>query len=69
MANGTLRLRAKVRASSVLPQPVGPTSKMFDLVNFDVRVILGRNEPLVVAWNGTESTRLADSLPNHVPFS
>ena len=31
MVNGTSNIRAKVSASSVLPDPVGPTSKMFDL--------------------------------------
>jgi len=30
MANGTLSMRARVWASRVLPQPVGPSSKMFD---------------------------------------
>ena len=30
IANGTLRMRASVWASSVLPQPVGPSSRMFD---------------------------------------
>jgi len=30
MANGTLRMRASVWARSVLPQPVGPRSRMFD---------------------------------------
>ena len=29
-ANGTLSIRARVWASSVLPQPVGPISRMFD---------------------------------------
>jgi hypothetical protein len=30
MANGTFSMRASVWASSVLPQPVGPMSRMFD---------------------------------------
>jgi hypothetical protein len=30
MANGTLRKRASVRASRVLPVPVGPMRRMFD---------------------------------------
>ena len=30
MANGTLSTRAKVRASSVLPDPVGPMSRILD---------------------------------------
>jgi hypothetical protein len=30
MVNGTSMMRASVCASSVLPQPVGPTSRMFD---------------------------------------
>ena len=30
MANGTLRMRANVRASNVLPEPVGPINRMFD---------------------------------------
>jgi hypothetical protein len=31
MANGTFRIRARVRANSVFPEPVGPIIKMFDL--------------------------------------
>jgi hypothetical protein len=31
MANGTFKTRARVRASKVLPQPVGPIKRMFDL--------------------------------------
>jgi hypothetical protein len=30
MQNGTSRMRASVWASSVLPEPVGPTSRTFD---------------------------------------
>jgi hypothetical protein len=30
MAKGTLRMRARVWASSVLPSPSGPISRMFD---------------------------------------
>jgi hypothetical protein len=30
MVNGTSMMRASVWASSVLPQPVGPISRMFD---------------------------------------
>jgi hypothetical protein len=30
MVNGTLRILASVWASSVLPEPVGPSSRMFD---------------------------------------
>jgi hypothetical protein len=31
IANGTSSRRASVSASSVLPEPVGPISRMFDL--------------------------------------
>jgi hypothetical protein len=31
IANGTLRMRASVLASSVLPEPVGPISRTLDL--------------------------------------
>ena len=31
MAKGTSRIRARVWAKSVLPEPVGPISRMFDL--------------------------------------
>jgi hypothetical protein len=31
MVKGTSRMRASVWASSVLPTPVGPSSRMFDL--------------------------------------
>ena len=33
IANGTFRIRASVWASSVLPQPVGPSSRMFDFAS------------------------------------
>ena len=33
MANGTFNMRASVCASSVLPHPVGPISRMFDFAN------------------------------------
>ncbi|CAB4635303.1 unannotated protein [freshwater metagenome] len=33
IAKGTLSMRAKVCAIKVLPQPVGPSIKIFDLAN------------------------------------
>ena len=36
MANGTLSMRASVWASSVLPQPVGPISRMLRLGQLDL---------------------------------
>jgi len=36
MVKGTSRMRARVCASSVLPDPVGPISRMFDFASFDV---------------------------------
>ncbi len=33
MVNGTSRIRARVWASRVLPQPVGPISRMFDFAS------------------------------------
>jgi hypothetical protein len=37
IVNGTLRKRASVCASSVLPVPVGPMSRMFDFCELDIR--------------------------------
>ncbi len=33
MVKGTFKMRASVCASSVLPEPVGPSSRMFDFCN------------------------------------
>ena len=41
IANGTFSIRAKVCASKVLPQPVGPRSKMFDFANSTVSSTTG----------------------------
>jgi hypothetical protein len=40
MVKGTSRTRASVWASSVLPEPVGPMSKMFDFARLD-SIVLG----------------------------
>ena len=53
MANGTLRILASVLANNVLPQPVGPMSRMLDLSNFDVGLgFLGGDKSLVVIVHG-----------------
>jgi hypothetical protein len=49
MANGTLSIRARVWASSVLPQPVGPMSRMLDLASSTSSSRCGAElDPLVV---------------------
>ena len=52
MAKGTSRMRASVWASSVLPEPVGPIRRMFDL-SISMSGFLGAvHQPLVVAVDG-----------------
>ena len=48
MANGTLSMRASVRASSVLPEPVGPISRMFDFSISTSEPSQPERQPLVV---------------------
>ena len=45
-------MRASVRASSVLPQPVGPISRMFDLSISTSEPSSPSHQPLVVAVDG-----------------
>ena len=65
MVNGTLSIRARVCASSVLPVPVGPISRMFDL-NLDVAAPLHHLYPLVVLVDGDGQLFLRFFLPDHV---
>ena len=46
------RIRASVWASSVLPQPVGPISRMFDLSISTSGSLVAVHQPLVVAVDG-----------------
>ena len=48
MVKGTSKVRASVCASRVLPQPVGPTSRMFDLASSTSPPFARVLEPLVV---------------------
>ena len=52
MAKGTSRMRARVWASSVLPEPVGPISRMFDLSISTSDRLGAVHQPLVMAVDG-----------------
>ncbi len=45
-------MRARVWASSVLPEPVGPISRMFDLSISTSDALAAVHQPLVVAVDG-----------------
>ena len=67
MANGTLRMRARVRASRVLPQPVGPIRRMFDLSSSTSLLgVLAVDQPLVVVVDGDGQDLLGAVLVDHV---
>jgi hypothetical protein len=55
MVNGTSRMRASVCASSVLPEPVGPTSRM-----------LAVRQPFVMIVDGDRENLLGVVLTDHV---
>ena len=67
MANGTLSMRASVWASSVLPQPVGPISRMFDFASSTSAVGAGAElHPLVVVVDGDREDLLRVVLADDV---
>ena len=66
MVNGTSMMRARVCASSVLPEPVGPTSRMLDFGELDVVVLGAVREPLVVVVHRDRQHALGVVLADHV---
>ena len=65
--NGTSRIRASVCASSVLPQPVGPISRMFDLASSTSVARLGAVvEPLVMVVDRDREDALRPVLADDV---
>ena len=66
MVNGTSRMRASVCASSVLPEPVGPTSRMFDLAISTSLFFCAVRQPLVVVVHRDRQHLLGVVLADHV---
>ena len=66
MAKGTLRILARVWASSVLPEPVGPSSRMFDLPQLDVVGADLGVDALVVVVDGDRENLLGALLADDV---
>ena len=68
MANGTLSILASVWASSVLPEPVGPSSRMLDLASSTtvVPAALTGLDPLVVVVDRHREGLLRLVLTDHV---
>jgi hypothetical protein len=66
MVNGTSMMRASVWASSVLPQPVGPTSRMFDLASSTSVVFAGVGQALVVVVHRDRQDALGLVLADHI---
>ena len=65
MVNGTSRIRANVCASSVLPQPVGPISRIFDL-RFQHRGLAAMGKALVVIVDGDRKHLFGARLTDHI---
>jgi hypothetical protein len=59
-------MRASVCASSVLPQPVGPISRMFDFASSTSLFLVGVVEALVVVVDGDRQHALGVELADHV---
>ncbi len=59
-------MRASVCASSVLPQPVGPISRMFDFASSTSLFLVGVVEALVVVVDGDREHALGVVLADHV---
>jgi len=66
MVKGTSRIRASVCASSVLPDPVGPISRMFDLASSTSSCLVLVMEALVVVMDGDREHLLGVVLPDDV---
>ena len=66
MAKGTLRMRARVCASRVLPQPVGPISRMLDFCSSTSSVTELRVDALVVVVDGDREDLLGALLADDV---
>ena len=66
MAKGTFSNRARVRAKSVLPQPVGPDQQDVRLVDFDIGAFAAEHQPLVVRMDGDGEHLLGRFLPDDV---
>src|SRR3982750_587012 len=52
MVNGTSRMRARVCASSVLPEPVGPTRRMLDFANSTAGTFFDQGHAFVMVVHG-----------------
>ena len=66
MTNGTFSSRASVCASSVLPEPVGPISRMLDLASSTSSFLRQVLEPLVVVVDRDREDLLRLVLADHV---
>jgi hypothetical protein len=66
IAKGTLRIFASVCASSVLPVPVGPSSRMFDFCSSTSVARALRLDALVVVVHRHGEDLLRAVLPDHV---
>src|SRR6185369_3008785 len=63
MTKGTFKRRARVWASSVLPEPVGPTSRMLDLASSTSSVLVRCLRRLQWLYTATDRIFLACSWP------
>ena len=66
MTNGTSSSRASVCASSVLPEPVGPISRMLLFASSTSSSLHAGLEPLVVVVDGDRQDLLRRLLADHV---
>ena len=66
MVKGTLRMRASVWASSVLPEPVGPSRRMLDFCSSTSSTSTPALDALVVVVDGDGERLLGPLLPDHV---
>ena len=68
MAKGTCRMRARVCAMWVLPEPDGPSIRMFCLLNLHIRLRLCGADALVVVIDGDAEDFLGVVLSYHILF-